>query len=106
MEDSLKVKMHFNEIAKDYDFWKKKNRYYYEQLKDFYQENIPRDKSVLELGCGTGEILDCVKPAHGVGCDISEEMVKIAQNKFPDLNFIISPAEKPMWDSIFAVLEK
>lgn len=94
MEDSPKVKMHFNEIAKDYDFWKKKNWYYYEQIKYFYQKNIPRDKSVLELGCGTGEILNCVKPAHGVGCDISEEMVKAAQKKFSNLKFITYAAEE------------
>ncbi len=86
--------MHFNKIANDYDFWKKKNWYYYEQIKDFYQKNIPSDKSVLELGCGTGEILHCVRPIYGVGIDISEEMIKLAQNKFPDLEFIINPAEE------------
>ncbi len=93
MDDRIKVKEHFNKIAKDYDFWKNKNRYYYEQIKNFYQKKILPHKKVLELGCGTGEILNCVNPAYGVGNDISEEMVKLAQNKFPDLKFVTYAAE-------------
>ncbi len=40
MEDNLKIKMHFNKIANDYDFWKKKNWYYYEQIKDLISAEI------------------------------------------------------------------
>jgi len=40
---------------------------------------------VLELGSGTGELLDALKPSYGVGIDISHGMVEHAQHKYPHL---------------------
>ena len=93
--DNQEIRAHFDNIAKDYDFWKHKNWYYYGQLKKFYERAIPAGRKVLELGCGTGEILNCVKPSEGVGIDISCEMIKIAQKKFQNLKFIKNSAEEP-----------
>lgn len=76
------VQEHFNKIAGEYDSWKKKNWYYYTNLKSLYHELISVNSDVLEVGCGTGEILDYLKPKRGVGFDISEKMVEIAKRKF------------------------
>ncbi len=87
------VEEHFDEIAKNYDYWKKKNWYYYSTIKTHIGRIIPPGAAVLEVGCGTGEILNSVNPSRGVGIDISSEMVKIAQQKFPQHTFIHSPIE-------------
>lgn len=42
---------------------------------------------MLEIGCGTGELLAAVAPSYGLGVDISPKMIEIAGNKFPGLNF-------------------
>ncbi len=76
------IKKHFNSIAKDYDYYKKKNSYYYSQLKKILEDIIPPGRKVLEIGCGTGDLLCSVKPMDGLGIDISEEMVKIACQKY------------------------
>lgn len=89
-----KTQEHFNKIAEDYDKWKKKNWYYYSSLKDFYGNVIPVNSNVLEIGCGTGEIINSVKPKTGVGLDISEEMIKAAKKKFPYIEFIACDVEK------------
>ena len=80
----ITVREHFNQIAGDYDGWKKKNWYYYKSLKDLYHNLIPEGTSVLEAGCGTGEILVFLKPSRGVGFDISEKMIALGKEKYKD----------------------
>ncbi|TSC91509.1 MAG: type 12 methyltransferase [Parcubacteria group bacterium Licking1014_17] len=73
---------HFDAIAADYDFWKKKNWYYYENLKKIFIVIIPEGSKVLEIGCGTGDILASLKPQQGLGIDISYKMVELANLKY------------------------
>ncbi|MCA9403959.1 MAG: methyltransferase domain-containing protein, partial [Candidatus Omnitrophica bacterium] len=81
------VRDHFDQIAPNYDYWKKKNSYYYNTLKLFISRIIPKGASVLEFGCGTGEILAHMEPSRGVGVDISEEMISRAREKYPQYEF-------------------
>lgn len=69
-----------------------KNKYYYRDLTKFLQYNIPGGKKVLEIGCGIGYVLNSVNPGRGVGIDLSPEMIKIARNKFPSLEFLVMDA--------------
>lgn len=73
---------HFDAIAAQYDYWKKKNAYYHENLKLLYGQFIPKGARVLEVGCGTGDILARLEPVEGRGVDVSEEMVEIARRKY------------------------
>lgn len=82
-----------NKLAPQRPAWFKKNRYYYNDLIKFFKYNIPEHAKILEIGCGTGEVLAELKPKRGVGIDISAEMVKIAKEKFPDLEFFQMDAE-------------
>ncbi len=89
---------HFEKIAPHYDQFKKRNYYYYRQLKELYLEEIKNAKTalVLEIGTGTGEILAVINPGFGLGIDPIYEMVKIATYKFREkknLSFIIAEAE-------------
>jgi len=72
---------HFDEIAKEYDYWKSKNWYYYQNLKALYRSFIPLQSKVWEIGCGTGDILAYLEPSDGYGTDISQEMINIANKK-------------------------
>lgn len=72
----------------------RKNKYYYKQLLNFFRYNIPVGSSVLEVGCGIGNILHQLKPSLGVGIDISGKMVELATKKHPQLRFHQMDAEK------------
>lgn len=74
--------IHFNKIAKDYDYYKEKNSFYYKNLKKLLGRLILKNKNVLEFGCGTGDLLASLKPKIGYGVDISSEMIGIAKNKY------------------------
>lgn len=95
------VQEHFDEIAPNYDYWKRKNSYYYSTIKAFISRIIPPGNSVLDIGCGTGEILAAMRPSRGVGIDISKEMIRLASEKFPQYTFIHSPIENLQLDEKF-----
>src|SRR3990167_9979291 len=84
---SAPLAAHYDTLAPQRDFYRNKNKYYYELLHKEYKYFVPEGKRVLEVGCGTGELLNALKPSYGVGVDISPEMIKIAKGKFAHLYF-------------------
>jgi ubiquinone/menaquinone biosynthesis C-methylase UbiE len=95
----------FNKLAAERESWIKKNRYYYEDQTKYYRFLVPEGLSVLELGCGTGDLLHALKPRRGVGVDFSGEMVKKARERYPDLEFREADIERlEGWGETFDVL--
>jgi len=75
--------------------WRKINAAYHADDLKFMRFLIPPGKRVLELGCGTGELLAALEPAHGVGIDFGPETLARAKARFPNLRFILADAEDP-----------
>lgn len=73
--------------------WKKRNRFYHKALVKYFKFIVPENSRVIELGCGTGELLNALKPSYGVGIDYASAMVDIAREKYPDLYFQVQDAE-------------
>ncbi len=61
---------------------------YYRRLAEIYRFLVPPGSRVLELGCGTGDLLAALEPAFGVGVDVTPEMVRQAARKHPHLHFV------------------
>jgi len=57
---------------------------------------------VLDLGCGTGDLLAALEPSLGVGVDLSPAMIDRAQSKHPHLTFYVGDAED---DAFLATIE-
>lgn len=83
-----KIREHYNQLAPMRDIYRKKHPYYYEELYKEYRYLVPKGKRVLEVGCSTGNLLNAVEASYGLGVDISDESIKIAQTKFPALHFV------------------
>ncbi|MBW1804254.1 MAG: class I SAM-dependent methyltransferase, partial [Deltaproteobacteria bacterium] len=81
------IKKRFDSLAGQRDKWIARNRYYYDDQARYFRFLIPEGMSVLELGCGTGDLLNALKPGRGAGIDISPEMIKVAKEKHPHLEF-------------------
>ncbi|MEK7069450.1 MAG: class I SAM-dependent methyltransferase, partial [Patescibacteria group bacterium] len=75
------VKKYFDKMAPERDKWKKKSGYYYSYLENFISFIVPENKRVLEIGCGTGDLLFKLKPSFGLGVDISDSMIELAKGK-------------------------
>lgn len=54
---------------------------------------IPEGIRVLELGCGSGDLLAALKPSFGVGVDFSAGMIGEARKAHPDLTFFVGDIE-------------
>ena len=96
MQETYKKQVweHFDEFASRLDRWRQQNLYYYHDLEKLHQFLIPTNAKVLDIGCGTGDLLAATKPEIGVGIDLSEKVVAIAQQKYPNLQFYSLDVEK------------
>lgn len=83
-----------NEEIKNRDYWIQKNRYYHQQITKLYQFIIPENQKVIDIGCGTGDLLSALRPKTGVGVDISKNLINIAKKKYPTLTFYTESAER------------
>jgi len=66
--------------------------FYHKLLQKYYRLMIPENLSVLEIGCGNGDLLSSLNPSCGVGIDFSNQMVRLAKKKYPDLYFLQADA--------------
>lgn len=75
------------ERATERDRWIARNASYYDEDRRYMRFLVPEGARVLDIGCGTGDLLAALKPGLGVGVDLSEKMVETARAKFPALDF-------------------
>jgi ubiquinone/menaquinone biosynthesis C-methylase UbiE len=61
---------------------------YYRRLAEIYRYLVPAGSRVLELGCGTGDLLAALEPSLGVGVDFAPERLKRAAESHPQLRFV------------------
>lgn len=86
---------HFDELAPTRERWVSKNSYFYEDEVAFLRFLVPKGKRVLELGCGSGRLLDSLEPSYGVGVDISAAMITEARRRYPAREFMVGDVENP-----------
>ena len=100
-----KIRKRFDLLAEKRQYWRNRNRYYYDNQEKYFRFLIPEGLSILELGCGTGDLLYALRPKRGVGIDFSSEMVRIARERYPNLEFRMADMEKiEGWEETFDVL--
>ncbi len=90
---SQEVREFFDRIAPEREFWKEKNRYYHDDLKRFMAHHIPPGSTLLEIGCGPGDLLAALPATKAVGVDFSTKMVEIARQKYSSCEFKVGFAE-------------
>ncbi len=83
---------HWDAIARKRTSWRGMGRWYHERLQEIYRFHVSPHQRVLEVGCAEGDLLASLQPARGVGVDFSEEMLRRARERHPDLEFILGDA--------------
>lgn len=94
---------HFNQLAPKRDLFRKKGKYYHQELEKFLRFLIPENQNILEIGSATGDTLHALNPSEATGIDISEEMVRISKEKYPDYTFLQEDAEEVSLDKKYDV---
>ena len=83
---------HWDVIARKRDSWRGMGRWYQKRLIEIYRFHIPPNSRILELGCADGRLLAALNPSRGVGVDFSPEMIRRAEAKHPNIEFIEADA--------------
>lgn len=96
------IRLHADRIAGERDAWVSRNAAYYGEDWRYMRFLIRTGARVLDLGCGTGDLLAVLQPSLGVGVDLSPVMIDRAQSKHPDLTFRVGDAED---DAFLATIE-
>ena len=89
-------KAYFNTIAPSRIKQRKLKAYYWNDITTYCDYFIHEDISVLEIGCGTGELLNEIKAKNKVGIDFSELMIEQAKKQFPNLD-LRSLIDRLLW---------
>src|SRR5258708_1036159 len=87
------IARHFDAFAAEEDRWLPRTPGYHELIRRLYRAPVPPGSSVLEVGCGSGDLLACLRCSRGVGVDISPAMIERAQRRHPELKFVVSAGE-------------
>lgn len=83
----------FDSFARVEQRWRRRNRFYHRLVEQILQFHVPAGRSVLEIGCGTGDVLAAVEPSDGLGVDISPAMIELARSRHPDIRFDVAAGE-------------
>jgi SAM-dependent methyltransferase len=90
-----RLRARFDELAATLETWMERNRAFHDADRAYLRFLIPEGASVLEIGCGLGDTLAALKPARGVGLDLSPQTIAAAKTRHPGLEFHTANAEDP-----------
>lgn len=78
------IQQYFNQLAEKR---KRKtiNAYYWDEITKYIEYFTHEDDNVLEIGCGSGDLLAKIKGKHKTGIDFAEEQIKWAKEKYEHL---------------------
>ena len=82
-------------LAQKRQAYRRRARFFHAEDLRYLKFLIPEGLRVLELGCGTGDVLAGLKPSHGVGVDFSAAMIAQAKRLHPQHEFIVGDIEDP-----------
>lgn len=85
----------FDRLAPQRAQWIEENRFFYDSDRIYMRFLIPAGANVLEIGCGEGQLLRFLNPSKGVGVDLSEEMIRLARERSPGMEFHVGNGEDP-----------
>jgi SAM-dependent methyltransferase len=76
-------------------------RFYRKLLAVYYRNLIPAGASVLEIGCGAGDLLELLPNRDVTGVDLSENQIAAAREKLPQTEFHVMAGENLALDRQF-----
>ena len=88
------LKLFFDKVANSRVKYRKTKQYYWDSITNYCNFFIQPESSVLEIGCGTGELITQINGINKTGIDFSETMIDEAKRQFPTLEFVCMSAEE------------
>lgn len=104
MNGPLRYQDYFERLALSRVRERNKFQYYHNEIRRHCAYFIPADARVLEVGCGTGELIGQLNAGERVGIDFSTAMIEEARHQFPNVDFRVMSAEQMTFEKAFDVI--
>ncbi len=85
---------YFDDFVRVEPTWVRRNRTYHRLITQILRFQTNGGRSVLEIGCGSGDLLAALAPSNGVGIDVSPGMITEARRRHPELEFVVASGEE------------
>lgn len=82
-----KISDHYDQSAPQQELYLRKNWYYHLAIEKLCKFIIPQGSTILDLGCGNGDLINSLKPKSGIGIDLSSKQINIAKRKKTKIKF-------------------
>ena len=83
--DYSEIAASFDAYAPSEDRWLGRTGGYHDLITSIAGSLVPEGASVLEIGCGRGDLLASLRPSRGVGVDVSEAEISAGRARHPEL---------------------
>lgn len=87
-------------MTRDKLYYRRLNKTYYQDLEGIHNLLIPKDQRVLEIGCGTGDLLASLQPSYGAGIELDSKISQIASERHNHLDIFNLNAEEMLPENI------
>jgi 2-polyprenyl-3-methyl-5-hydroxy-6-metoxy-1,4-benzoquinol methylase len=84
---------HFQALASEISGYRKRYRYFWNDIVRYCNYFIREDDSVLEIGCAGGDLVAALNGHRKVGIDFSPAMIEVADREHPNISFYVQDAE-------------
>lgn len=74
-------------LAKNLDYWREKNWYYHNQLRQIFKDSVKENSKVLQIGYGLGDIIADLYPKKGVSFDDDSGFIAVSRKRYPNIKF-------------------
>lgn len=98
------MKEYFDKAADNWRSYRKARSYYWDSITRYCNYYIHPTNSVLEIGCGSGELIGKVNGARKVGIDFCEKLISQAREYQENVDFYVMDAENINLDEKFDVI--
>jgi SAM-dependent methyltransferase len=95
---------HFERIASKRIRERYRHRYYWNDITYYCNYFSHETFSVLEVGCGTGELLNDIRAGRKTGIDFSRSVIQEAQKQYPHLDLRVMEAENIRLDEKYDLI--
>ncbi|TRX71046.1 glycosyltransferase [Carboxylicivirga sp. M1479] len=93
MKVNQERRAYFESRASNWIKYRKRRAYYWDSITRYCNYYIQEENSVLEIGCGSGELLSAIKGKNKLGIDFCEPILNQAKQQYPDIRFELMAAE-------------
>ncbi len=105
MSDHIeKSKAYFEKLAPKRKKARGINAHYWNEITNYCEYFAHEDISILEIGCGAGELISSIRGKRKVGIDFSPSMIEIAKERFKNVDFKVMEAENIQLDEKFDLI--